>query len=92
MKINALIEKLKNEYGENGIYKVLEVNIEDMKKLIQTKNKLHNSKLLEYYKKIDEKYDFIYGMLWGLAATNYITSMEREKMIEELIEFVTQNY
>lgn len=91
MKINALIEKLKNEYGENGIYKVLETNIEDIQKLIQTKDKLHNSKLIEFYRKIDERYNLIYGMLWGLAATNYITSMERDKMIDELIEFI-HNY
>lgn len=75
MNINELIEKLKCKKGKNFVYTLLETWLEELNisstKDIETKR--------EYYYKI-------YGFIWGLRATNFITDKEENEITEDLIQ------
>ena len=75
MNINELIEKLKCKKGNNLVYTLLETWLEEVNisstKDIETKR--------EYYYNI-------YGFIWGLRATNFITDKEQNEITEDLIQ------
>lgn len=71
--IEKIIDKLKKEHGENGSYYVLET---------QYKEDFTNNSM----KGKEETYNIIYGFIFGLYATNFITEKKREAAIKYLIE------
>lgn len=71
MTFKELIEKLKKDFPEQGVYAVFEDWYENI-------TKHHNDESL-------------YGMLWGLNATGYITSAELENLTTEIINTYNQN-
>ncbi|MBQ8299274.1 MAG: hypothetical protein IJX99_05350 [Clostridia bacterium] len=73
MKLNDLIEKLKMEKGKNGTWGLLQQWIIDMN-------------TAEYKRDQDKTYEKIYGFLWGLEATDYITEEEKEMLQEDLFK------
>lgn len=71
--IEKIIDRLKKEPGKNGSYSVLETWYkEDF-----TNNSIKAKK---------ETYNIIYGFIFGLYATNFITQKERRAAIKYLIE------
>lgn len=70
--IEKIIERLKKEHGKNGTYSLLETWYkEDLTRESNAK---------------EEAYDKIYGFIFGLYATNFITEKERKAAIKYLIE------
>lgn len=69
--IKEIIEKLKNEHGENGSWFVLKSWYEiDFKKP----------------KRKNDTYEDIYGFLYGLYAVGYISKTQKKIAIDYLIE------
>ena len=81
MTIKKIIEKLKKKSEQqfskgrtaNGIYNVLIKWYEEMQDCEQTD-------------KLDEYYNKIYGILYGLHGTYFITEKELENTVDELLE------
>lgn len=73
--IKEIIENLKNEHGENGVWNLLKEWYEiDFKK----------PKMKEY------AYDHIYSFLYGLYAVGYISKAQKETAVDYLIELYEQ--
>ena len=68
-ELDKLIERLKKEYGENGVYAILR----DKKNRLSIKDK--------HFEAVN---DIIY-FLWGLNATNYIDDETRKKIFNEIL-------
>ena len=71
--IEKIIDRLKQEHGKNGSYSVLGT---------WYKEDFTNNSM----KAKEETYNIIYGFIFGLYATNFITEKERKAAIRYLIE------
>lgn len=90
MTIIDLIEKLEKEVLKqmdagkeaNGAYGVLEAWYKEMLALDPRQD----------YKKFDDYFSKIYGIIWGLRAAFYITKEEKDQLEEDLMEINRRFY
>lgn len=86
MKLNELVEKMKKNL-DNGTYGLIEYRINQVNEIKSSENGI------DYIKKcnlLDEIYEFISGMLWGLYGVGFISENERIILVHELVELTKQ--